>query len=135
MTMKYVKTLSDYNKMNESILDTVSEFMADFDSFINQNQSQRKWLLINGFKMYVRKSKRYYNGNIIDCVDLATIESTTTGTGLFTLILEEILRKYPNKNLYVESILTNKFYNFFKKYGFVAIGDEESMNLVKLATN
>jgi hypothetical protein len=117
--------LFDYmkaNSMNESktpsINETVDEFMNLFELFLKLNE-RNKWIYADGFKMYVRKSKRFYNGKAIDFIDLATIESDIQGTGLFTLILKEILKKYKDKNFYVENVMTDRFLNFFRKFGFI----------------
>jgi len=91
--MKHIKNKNNFNKTNESLSDTVNEFMDLLEQFINSNV-KNQWLYVDGFKMYVRKSKRLYDGKFIDCIDLAAIESDVQGTGLFTLILNDILKKY-----------------------------------------
>jgi len=112
---------------------TVNDFMDLLDKFMISS-AKNQWIYVYGFKMYVRKSRRYYNGQWLECLDLATIESVTQGTGLFTAILEEILSKYKNLNMFVESILTKRFYNFFLKYDFIPIGSPDDTNLIKLST-
>lgn len=130
--MKHVKSKSEFER--QSVGDIANKFLLLLDEFIEQDKQKNKWLAVDCIHIYVRKSKRFYNGIMIDCLDLASIESDKTGTGLFTKILESIIEKYPEKNIYIESILSDNFYNFFKKYGFVTIGDAESRNLILLAT-
>ena len=129
-----VKTM---NESQESISVSVNEFMELFELFLKLKE-KNKWIYIDGFKMYVRKSKRFYNKEFIDFIDLATIESDNQGTGLFTLILKEILDKYKDRNFYVENVMTDRFLNFFKKFGFIdyplydrcliKISDQKKMN-------
>jgi hypothetical protein len=115
------KAFNEYNLshgINESTMTVADDFLILFDIFL-KTKDKNKWLEVDGFKMYVRKSKRYFNNTVYECVDLATIEAEEQGTGLFTIILNKILDKYKNVNFYVENVLTDRFFNFFKKYGFV----------------
>jgi len=118
----YMKVKSMNESTNQSITKISNNFMKLFDLFIKSEEKlgyRNKWIYIDGFKMYVRKSKRFYNKEFIDFIDLATIESDNQGTGLFTLILKEILDKYKDRNFYVENVMTDRFLNFFKKFGFI----------------
>lgn len=146
--LKYYKSLGKEKPLaykqaiyqeNKKMVDytIVDEFMELFELFLKLNERNR-WIYVDGFKMYVRKSKRFYNKQFIDFIDLATIESDKQGTGLFTLILTRILDKYKDKNFYVENVMTDRFLNFFKKFGFIdyplydrcliKISDEKKIN-------
>jgi len=117
----YMKVKPEFiSESKKSILndDIVNEFIDLFDNFLKGNE-RNKWIYVYGFKMYVRKSKRVYNNELISVIDLATIESVKRGTGLFTLILKRILDKYKEKNFFIENVMQRRFYNFFKKFGFV----------------
>lgn len=105
-------------------------FLNKLEDFINST-IRNEWIFSPGIRMYVRKSKRYYNGKFIDCLDLASVETEEYGTGLFTYVFEQILEKYKDKNIFLESILNDRLYNFFLKYGFESFGE---LNLIKFKT-
>lgn len=94
------------------------EFLNKVEIFMNDN-IRNQWIVIDGFKMYVRKSKRYYNDEFLDCFDIANMEAQQRSTGLFTEILTLLLETYPRTNFFVESILNPHLPAFLKKYGFI----------------
>lgn len=98
-----------------------SEFLNKVDAFMN-GSFKNQWIEINGFRMYVRKSKKYHKGELFDCFDIASIEAQHPGTGLFTEILTQLLVIYPETNFFAESILNPRLPAFLKKYGFVEYG-------------
>lgn len=110
--MKYLKLFESYN-------------VSDVDDILNQIQyfldsSERNKLIDNNsIKIYIRKSKRYINDKLLDFFDFATIEATETNTGLFTEILRRFEEKYPDKNIFIESVLTDRFANYIRKLGFI----------------
>lgn len=127
------KAFNDYYKgTNESVnyTDEINEFMNMLNLFIKSKEN-RKWIVTDDIKIYVRKSKRYQNKQMYDCLDLASIEVGDTGKGLFTKLFETILDKYKNKNIFVESILEKRFYDFIKKYGFEPYGNSPD-SLIKI---
>ena len=96
---------------------TVNDFLVELDLFMKSNL-RNQWILLDELKIYVRQSKRYHNKTTIDCLDLATIEIHKRGTGLFTMLLKAVLERYDN--VFIESILEKRFYNFLLKpeFGF-----------------
>lgn len=94
------------------------EFLNKVEVFMNDN-IRNQWIIIDEFKMYIRKSKRYYEGESINCFDIASIEAQQRGTGLFTEILTQLLEIYSETNFFVESILNPRLPAFLKKYGFI----------------
>lgn len=94
----------------------INKFLIELDLFINSNL-RNHWIYLDELKIYVRKSKRYHNYTPVNCLDLATIEVYKTGNGLFTELLKEILKKY-NHNIFIESILEQRFYDFLLEFGF-----------------
>lgn len=115
-------------EFKENIQNLGNIFLNKLNDFINSSK-RNEWIFSSGIRMYVRKSKRYYKKEFIDCLDLASAETDEYGTGLFTYILEQILKKYPNKNIFAESILNDRLYTFLLKYGFEPFGES---NLIKL---
>jgi hypothetical protein len=80
---------------------------------------RNEWIVVDGFKMYVRKSKRFYDNKFVDCLDIASMEAEVQGTGIFTKILTKILSDYPKTNIFVESILNPRLKPFLEKFGFI----------------
>ena len=99
-------------------------FLNMFQDFV-LSDLRNVWIEVNGFKMYTRKSIRYFENQYINCLDIANIEARITGTGLFTTILTELLERYVTKHFFVESILNPRLPEFFKKYGFVQYRDND----------
>jgi hypothetical protein len=98
--------------------ETIIQLFDRLNLFI-KGRLRNEWIVVDGFKMYVRKSKRFYNNGFIDCLDLATVQADVMGTGLFTKILTKLLHDYPNINIFVESIVNTRLIPFFKKFGFI----------------
>ena len=121
--MKYLKTFE--NKFNES---DVNNILDQISIFLNSNDN-RRWIGNDAISIYIRKSKRSFNGQIYDFFDFATIETTKTGTGLFTQILKRFEEIYPDKNIYIESVLTDRFANYIKNV--LGFEDEDEMNIGK----
>ena len=93
----------------------VNNFLVELDLFMKSNL-RNQWICLDELKIYVRQSKRYHNETTIDCLDLATIEVHKRGTGLFTMLLDAVLERY--ENVFVESILEKRFYDFILSKGF-----------------
>lgn len=95
---------------------------------------RNEWIYFDYGKIYVRQSKRFYNGKLIDCFDIASIEidEEYRGRGFFKLFLNKFIETYPNKNIFVESILNPKFLVYLKNYGFIEHnGVENNLILAK----
>lgn len=103
--------------------EVIAQFFDKLNYFIKSG-IKNEWIIIDGFKMYVRKSKRYYKDNFIDCFDIASMESEIKGEGLFTKILVKILNRYPDMNIFVESILNSRLIPFLKRFGFIEYGND-----------
>ena len=113
--------------MNE-VLD---DLMMKINLFLFKN-IRNEWIYFDYGKIYVRKSKRNCNGEFIDCFDFSSIEldEEYRGKGFFKLFLNKFINTYPNKNIFVESILNPELYVFLKKFGFKENGSDESNNLI-----
>lgn len=123
--MKYLKKFESYN------MSDVDDILSQIDDFINSNQ-RSLWISNDAIKIYIRKSKRYYKGQILDFFDFATIEATETGQGLFTKILNEFEKTYPDKNIFIESVITDRFKDTIKnKWGFEEFNDDSNFYKVK----
>lgn len=106
---------------------SIPEFFEKLREFL-KSDARNLWINTNDFKIYVRKSKRPYNNKLIECLDLATIEVFEPGKGLFTELLDYLLKRQVH-NIFVESILDKRFYNFILSKGFEDCGP---MNLLKV---
>lgn len=68
---------------------------------------------------YVRKSKRTWNGELIECFDIARVIvlEVSQKKGHFTQLLGDILEA-TDRSVFVESIQTEYFYKHLQKIGF-----------------
>lgn len=93
----------------------VNEFMNALNVFMDSD-IRNTWIYLDTMHVYIRKSHKTYDYKIVECLDLANIEVFEPGKGIFTKTLDEILKKYDN--IYVESILNRRFYEFLINKGF-----------------
>lgn len=101
----------------------VNNFLNDFKIFLESN-SKNIWLISDDYRIYVRKSKRLFNGCFYDCIDLVNINIENKGKKIFSEILENFLQNHKNINIFVESIINERFLNFFLKKGFILINND-----------
>lgn len=106
---------------------SITEFFEKLREFL-KSDTRNLWINTNDFKIYVRKSKRPYNNKLISCLDLATIEVFEPGKGLFTVLLNVLLRMKMH-NIFIESIINERFYKFLALLGFEECGPT---NLIKV---
>jgi len=121
-------------KIFESV-ESVDDILNKIDYFLNSNV-KNLWIGNEEIKIYVRKSKRYFKGQVFNFFDFASIEVENTGQGLFTQILKKFEEKYPDKNIFIESVLTERFADYIKnKLGFEEESNNVSNNFYKIKNN
>ncbi len=125
--MKYLKHINEFDQYEADIFIQLEQFM--------QSPLRNKWLEDDNIKVYVRKSQRNIGQNkLYSFLDLASFEVVEQNKGTFTNFLTELLRRYPNVNLYVESILNPKVESILKKFNFVYhTNDPFNVNMYLLA--
>ena len=97
----------------------MNEVFQQLNDFLLSNQ-RNEWLACTTFKVFVRKSIRFYNGESFRCLDLASIEveEEWQNKGIFTTFLTLLLSTYPELNIFVESILHPAVTHILKKFKF-----------------
>jgi len=129
--------LEDLEKRNETsesltewlIEHRVEQTINDMKDFYDSGL-RNSWLRNDNINIYVRKSKRFINNQMIDFLDLATIDIFPQGQGIFTKLLSRILEQFDD-NIFIESILSERFLNFFIEKDFT-IQDEVNHNVYKI---
>jgi hypothetical protein len=123
--------------MERKIEKAIDEFMIAFDKFF-KSRVRNTWIHCDYFKVYVRKGIHCINGVAYRFIDIATInvEKKYQGRGIFTSILQLMTEKYPNENIFIESVQNFRVEIVANKFGFKKQdGDENSFNLYKLCNN
>jgi hypothetical protein len=105
--MNYLKTFEKYGNSD------IDDILNQISNFLNSNL-RNLWISNDEIEIFIRKSKRIFNGNTYDFFDFATINVTEPNNGLFTKILKKFEEKYPDKNIFIESVLTERFANYIK---------------------
>lgn len=88
-----------------------------------------EWLKFDGLKAYLRRTVRMYKiGEEVkkyDTLDLSTFEARVPGRGAFTkfLTVAEQLSEGMHFVLYVENVLPVRFRHFFRRRGYVELGE------------
>lgn len=67
----------------------------------------------------MRSTIRYLNGGMVPTIDLASITATTPNNGAFTRLVDRLSKKYPDRIIFVECVLTERFKSKLIKMGFV----------------
>lgn len=127
--MIYLKT---YEKYKES---DVEDILNQISDFLNSNL-RNTWIGNDSIRIYIRKSKRGYNKEMLDFFDFASIDVAETSNGLFTQILKRFEEIYPNMNIFIESVLTYRFASYIKNnLEFEEILPNPSSNFYKIKNN
>lgn len=94
----------------------LSQFLAD------ANRPSNQWIRERFMDVYVRRSKRYLNGQMIECLDFATVEvdERRRGKGHFTKFLLRFEQEAAKlkRAVYVESILEPRLVPFLTRMGY-----------------
>jgi len=127
--MNYIKTFEKYDNSD------IDDILSKISNFLDSNL-RNLWISNNEISIYIRRSKRSFKGNMYDFFDFASIEVTEPGSGLFTKILEKFEELYPDKNIFIESVLTERFANYIRN----VLNFEEEMpnysnNFYKIKSN
>jgi len=105
--MNYLKTFEKYDNSDiDDILNQISKFI--------KSNLRNLWISNDEIKIYIRKSKRNFKGNMYDFFDFASIDVTEPNSGLFTKILKKFEEEYPDKKIFIESVLTERFADYIK---------------------
>lgn len=101
---------------------TIQEQIAEFIA----GQPRNRWLLSDKFEIYVRRGYRNINGEYLNTVDVASIESFHPGSGGFRGLLDDIdallvASARPIAGIFVESVLNERLAASLPTMGFVAI--------------
>ena len=127
--MIYLKT---YEKYKES---DVEDILNQISDFLNSNL-RNTWIGNDSIRIYIRKSKRGYNKEMLDFFDFASIDVAETSNGLFTQILKRFEEIYPNMNIFIESVLTDRFASYIKNnLEFEEILPNPCSNFYKIKNN
>lgn len=127
--MKYIKRFD--NKLFENISSDVNDMLDQISNFIN-SANRNIWLYNDSMKVYVRKSKRYYNGSLSDFFDFASIVVYEENNGFFTELIREFENRFTDINIFIESVLTDRFANYIEnKLGFHRIDDQNNFYKMK----
>jgi len=128
--MIYLKTFETYD------YNPIFKQLELFMSYKNRNM----WLFDDEddpiVSIYVRKAHHRVGKQTYDFLDLASISivESRQGEGIFTDFLRRLLEKYPNQNIYVESILNPAVRHICNKFGFIDV-DSDNMALVRTSLN
>lgn len=91
------------------ILESLQEFI--------DSPKRNDWLYSDNIKVYVRKSHRTYDKEMVKCLDIANVTVKDRGRGEFTRMMTGLVEKF-NCNIFVESIMSPAVTHVCKKLGF-----------------
>ena len=108
--MKYIQTYENYN---------YSDILSEIDTFL---KSSIRNVYVNDDKitMYIRKSQRLVNKQTVKFFDIGniSIDENHWGKGIFTNLISNLISKYPDMNIFVESILNPAIETALNKFNF-----------------
>jgi len=96
--------------------------IEQFSGFL-LSSNRNIWLEDKKMAVYVRKSKRYLDNVLMNCVDIGSvnIEEKYRGKGTFSSFLKKIEKINPYKVIYIENILNDNLAKHFKKIKWIEI--------------
>ena len=102
----------------------------------SHKQFNRGWISPKGLAVYVRYTRHYINGVVVDTIDLANINATQQGKGVFTAFLKKVeeIAKCQSRVVYIENVLERRFQEFFERRGYVLIDDKFERSYFKTPT-
>lgn len=85
-----------------------------------ESPERNKWIHIKGLNLYVRKSRRRLEGEVLSVFDIANVNADNPGNGSFTRLLSELegILRGRFDVLYVENVLRQRFMDFFVRLGY-----------------
>ena len=123
------------NYMKENVDYDYSDIFEQIDMFLLLKK-RNTWIQTDHINIYIRNSKRYVNNDVLDFFDIANIEvyEEYQNNGYFTKFIEKFLKKYHEKNIYVESIINPVIEHILKKFNFKYLTNSEfNVNMYKLS--
>ena len=84
--------------------------------FIKNESLSRSWINEKYIHIYIRRSKRFINGEFHDCLDLAsvTVDENMRGKSIFSKFLFKFEKeaKKMNRVVYLENVLEERLQNY-----------------------
>lgn len=95
----------------------------NFEQFLNTPAEVRHaWIDEPNLRAYVRKTIRYIGREMYNTLDIANVEVTEEERGkkIFTKFLDKVEKAAKERDsiVFIESILSERFYNFLLKRGY-----------------
>lgn len=108
----------------------------EFDSIVNNNYSYNGHIIIKPFRIYMRLTTRFIDGDRKRTVDIGQIISSTPTrrTGKFKNVLDHIEKSAKINGfdgVYVESIMNTWLPDKLKEYGYTSVNSETDINMYK----
>ncbi len=105
--------------MFEVILKKIQDFL--------NSENRNTYVTDNTLTLYIRKSKRIINGKLYSFFDLANFQvvENKQKREIFTNFLLALLKKYPNLNFFIESIINPKVIDIITPIGFKKVNNQE----------
>ncbi len=72
------------------------------------------------FKIYVRKSRRFINRELLNMIDIATIAATTPGTGKLGALFD-IFEQLPFDGVFVECVQGSRLREWLSRRGYLKL--------------
>lgn len=110
-----------------------NEIKKEIDNLIFQfsilSQGRNMWIENEYFKIYIRKSKRLLENNLLNCLDIASIEvfDKYKRKGIFNLIVHQLIML--NENIYIESIMNPVVCDVLEKLNFKFLSHAPNCNM------
>ncbi len=96
-----------------------------FDTFIDSPKIRNIWIRERDIDVYVRRSNRLIEGNLILCLDIASVEvnENRQGQGIFKAFLYQFEKEAAKmrRAVYVENILEPRLLDFLIRKGYILI--------------
>lgn len=96
-----------------------------FDTFIASPKIRNTWIRERDINVYVRRSNRIIDGNLVSCLDIASVEvnEKRRGQGMFKSFLNRVEKAAASmdREVFVESILEPRLLQFLLKRDYTLV--------------
>lgn len=105
-----------------------------------QSKYQNLWIYEPQMEIYVRKGVHYHPilKEPINCLDIANVQVSAPNNGIFTRWLEKAIslaNRWEFDAVYVESVLTERFANYFRVRDWIETSHEPPCFFMILSTS
>ena len=105
-----IQTFESFHQEEDDTINLIQDFMI--------SKQRSTWIESDIMNLFIRKSLYLIEGKMRSFIDLASVTIFEEGQGHFTSLIKNLIKTYPNKNIYAQNILNPIVQHILNKFGF-----------------